>query len=176
VDYRPFVYLQERTGEVTISPPRQHLTFINAGNRPVAVIRIALTIGPSRAAGCNEFLKLAIYYEFDSLAIKAGEIVNTSLSKIQKTGISGRVKVDQDDAGIIPLENAPFNPIKGSVALLCLSFTVVTPDNVTWTSQTPLFATELGTLGYAMFKFQRTELLDASKPVPLIRDRRVSLF
>jgi hypothetical protein len=174
VDYLPTVFLQDNSNELTIDSLRQRLTFINSGNRPGAIIRIALTVGPSRPAGCDEPLKVPIYYEFDSFVIKAGEIVSVSVKNIEKTGLSGRVKVDQNDVGTIPRENAPVDP--GATVLLCLSLTVVTPDNVTWTSAAPLFDTKLGTSGEAMFKFRKRELHDATKPIPLIHNRRLVFF
>jgi hypothetical protein len=126
----PVVIIDDK-GKLGISG-RQEITFINSGNRDIAVTGATLVIfklagPPSANSQCNEGTQVAsLVYEVEpSILLKAGEIV---VKKFDATLFPQLWVTDSHDSNLkyFVLGHSLFG--KGEVAFTCLRLTVTTPE------------------------------------------------
>jgi hypothetical protein len=132
------------------------LTFINSGNRAVAVLRIQLaifqsTISGDRANDCPEQESEMVGTAIEPFAVRPGEILVKPIS-IDK-------KLQRNDRGdpVVRLNEKMYRTV------LCVVFDLATPDNIPSTITVPLTSSE-----YTTSPFGSTDMLyTPSKPIRL---------
>ncbi|WP_316229997.1 hypothetical protein [Bradyrhizobium sp. SZCCHNR1051] len=138
----PFMSVSSKAQE--LSGLSQNLVFVNAGNRPVAVTKINLTVwfrpGNERPEpSCDEHgMKALLNYVFTPLVIKPGEMSLLALDTLEDggagaaaSGFSGptrAISYEVRDGRLTSFDLTPA-PKNGDLMLACLRFHVILPDS-----------------------------------------------
>jgi hypothetical protein len=115
------------------------MTFINAGTRPLAILRVTLFLDQSPRANLHqekcevqEGTAITRPYDFTTTIVKAGEISSVQVKLREATPPKSAKKAS------IPLVEE--SAIKNQINVLgCLRFTVSTPENVQEVRDVPIF-------------------------------------
>jgi hypothetical protein len=162
-----YVEVVKEIPHLGIYRPQQHLTLINSGNRAAMITRIDLVVGRPQVGELQCPRKSTrLEYVFNGLAIKPGEIVPISLERLKRDYRFVQLN-NQGDTTVI-FDNPPSLDM---YVVACLSFLVITPDNVSQDVTIPIYATTLRYLGETML-MPKPALFKRDTPTILISRRR----
>jgi hypothetical protein len=130
----PFVVIDDQ-GMLGVSG-QQQITFINSGNREVAVTGITLVLFKLRApppvnSQCNEAADLQVanlVYDFEPIIARPGDIM---IKTFDRTLFPKIWVTDTDDSQLKNFVLSPSIFGKGDIVFTCLRLSVTTPDMVT---------------------------------------------
>ena len=165
---KPFADLTQNSSvALGIWGVKQHLIVINSGNRAAAITAVILSLRlplKETATSCKSEVSkaLELEYVFDGVVVKPGEIKPIALDKFSGYGID---RVEDDT---LYLRKGVFNVEKGTYVIACLSFGIITPDNVATNIAIPLYATKLRTLGEVLLTRYEPYLFKTDRPVNLL--------
>jgi len=152
---------------------RWQLTLINAVNRSVALLNVGLSVCSAGREDADCPLRIETVYgcAFEPLVIKAGEVL---LKNVER---NAAVLWEPRQGGWGYVSHFP-SAAEGEFIIVGITFSIVTPDNYTYSQHIPVLSTKLEAFSNAEFIQSRgfdRKLTSTREPVVILKRTRVAL-
>jgi hypothetical protein len=168
IERTPAVFLTEKKLSILSD---QQLTFINSGNRPVAVTGITLVVSPTgldkTCVHPDELFSLN--YEVEPFVVKSGEITIKKMAFRKGSWWTFEEQFfDVPGGGSAKVSTRP-DMNEGDSVNACFKFRLATPDSYSEEVELLLFTHKLKNLGWWFFEESPTPAFKKGEPIVLLR-------